>query len=267
MTADTWNPEQYDHFRDERSRPFFDLADLVQRQPEMRVLDLGCGSGRLTAWLHRRLGARETLGIDSSAAMLSQSAEQRDEAAGLRFVEADIADYQPDARFDLVFSNAALQWLPDHESLFPRVAEWVAPGGQLAVQMPANFDHPSHATAARLAAEEPFATALEGWLRTDPVLAPEAYALLLARSGLDGEGEPPSPQVRLQVYLHELERSGDVLEWVRGSLLTAYQQRMPEDLFERFLTDYESILRSTLGDRRPYLYPFKRLLFWGRRGD
>ena len=71
MTADTWNPEQYDRFRDERSRPFFDLAHLVQRQPEMRVLDLGCGSGRLTAWLHRTLGARETLGIDSSAAMLS----------------------------------------------------------------------------------------------------------------------------------------------------------------------------------------------------
>ena len=91
MTADTWNPEQYDRFRDERSRPFFDLADLVQRQPEMRVLDLGCGSGRLTAWLHRTLGARETLGIDSSAAMLSPSAEQSDETAGLRFLEADIA--------------------------------------------------------------------------------------------------------------------------------------------------------------------------------
>ena len=86
MTADSWNPEQYDRFREERSQPFYDLADLINARPGMRVLDLGCGSGRLTAWLHERLGAGETLGVDSSPAMLRDSADYADAAKGIQFV-------------------------------------------------------------------------------------------------------------------------------------------------------------------------------------
>lgn len=264
---DTWSPQQYDRFRDERSRPFYDLAALVVRRPGMRVLDLGCGSGRLTAWLHAELEAADTLGIDSSPAMLAQTAEHAAREAGLRFAEADIASYEPDAPFDLVFSNAALQWLPDHETLLGRIARWVAPGGQLAVQMPANFSHPSHRTAAELAAEAPFVEALEGWSRVDPVLGPEAYAVRLAELGLRRDDAPPSPDVRVQVYLHELAEPLEVLQWVRGSLLTAYERRLPAELYELFLARYAERLRAELGDARPYLYPFKRVLFWGRRPD
>lgn len=264
---DTWSPEQYDRFRDERSRPFYDLASLVVRRPGMRVLDLGCGSGRLTAWLHGELGARETLGIDASPSMLAQTAEYASSASGLRFDEADIASYEPDAPFDLVLSNAALQWLPDHPALFARIARWIAPGGQLAVQMPANFSHPSHRTAAELAAEPPFVEALEGWSRVDPVLGPEAYAVLLAELGLRRDDAPASPDVRVQVYLHDLAEPLEVLEWVRGSLLTAYERRLPPELFEAFLARYAERLREELGSAGPYLYPFKRVLFWGRRPD
>jgi trans-aconitate 2-methyltransferase len=263
MPDDTWNPQQYELFRDERSRPFFDLAAMVQPRPGMRVLDLGCGSGRLTAWLHETLRAAETLGIDSSPSMMGETAEHA--GNGLRFEEAEIATFEADQPFDLVFSNAALQWLPDHEVLVPRIAGWLAPGGQLAVQMPANFSHPSHRTAAELAQTPPFAEALDGWVRHDPVLGPEQYAVLLSEAGLRGPDEPPSPLVRLQVYLHELPTALHVLEWVKGSLLTAYERRMPPALFPEFLAQYEARLRIELGDESPYLYPFRRLLFWARR--
>jgi trans-aconitate 2-methyltransferase len=265
MTSDSWNPEQYDRFREERSQPFYDLADLVHARSGMRVLDLGCGSGRLTAWLHGHLGAGETLGVDSSPSMLRDSADYADAEQGIQFVEADLADYTPDGQFDLIFSNAALQWLPDHAALFARISRWVAPGGQLAVQMPANFGHPSHRTAAELAAEPPFADALDGWVRVDPVGPPEDYSVLLAALGLRANDVRPSPHVRQQIYLHELERSLDVLQWVKGSLLTAYERRMSAALFGEFVERYEQRLLRDLGDQRPYLYPFKRLLLWGQR--
>ncbi len=266
MTNDTWNPSQYDRFRDERSQPFYDLAALVIPKPGLRVLDLGCGSGRLTAWLHEHLNAAETTGVDSSPSMLTDSADYADATTGIGFVEADISDYVPDIQFDLVFSNAALQWLPDHPALFERIAGWVAPGGQFAVQMPANFGHPSHRTAAELAADPPFVEALDGWVRVDPVAAPEDYSVLLATLGFRASDARPSPQVRQQIYLHELERSLDVLQWVKGSLLTAYERRMPAALFATFLERYGQRLLEDLGEQSPYLYPFKRVLLWGQRG-
>ena len=197
--------------------------------------------------------------------MLTDSADYADAAKGVQFVEADIADYAPDGQFDLVFSNAALQWLPDHAALFTHISRWVAPGGQLAVQMPANFGHPSHRTAAELAAEPPFAEALDGWVRVDPVAPPEDYSVLLAALGLRANSARPSPHVRQQIYLHELERSLDVLQWVKGSLFTAYERRMPPALFVDFLARYEQRLLKELGEQTPYLYPFKRLLIWGQR--
>src|SRR5262249_42755330 len=113
MPRDAWNPAQYDRFRAERQQPFFDLLGLVRPQPGMRAVDLGCGTGELTSALHRRLGARETLGLDSSDAMIARS--DRHAEPGLRFERGDIADFVASEPFDLVFSNAALHWLPDHD--------------------------------------------------------------------------------------------------------------------------------------------------------
>src|SRR5215207_10366627 len=110
-----WNPEQYGRFRDERARPFFDLLDLVQPQRGTRVIDLGCGTGELTRELHRRLAARETIGIDNSPAMLAKTAVFAGD--GLRFEQGDIGAFTSDGDFDLVFSNAALHWIPEHRSL------------------------------------------------------------------------------------------------------------------------------------------------------
>src|SRR5262245_3543449 len=142
MQKDTWKPEQYTRFQNERSQPFFDLMALVEPKPSMRVIDLGCGTGELTRLLHDRLQASSTLGIDSSGAMLAKSGAFADN--GLRFEQGDIGDFTADHAFDLIFSNAALHWLPKHESLLQQLTAALAPGGQLAVQVPANDDHPTH---------------------------------------------------------------------------------------------------------------------------
>lgn len=253
---DAWEPAQYERFAAERSAPFFDLLALVEREPGMRVADLGCGTGELTAQMHERLGAASTLGIDTSEAMLAKARPQET----LQFRRGDIAAFE--GAWDLIFSNAAIQWVPDHPAVFARLARALAPGGQLAVQMPANYDHPSHTTAAAVAGEEPFRAALGGFARAGhevPVLAPDEYATLLHRLGFTRQ------HVRLQVYAHVLGSRDDVVEWVRGTLLTAYRSRLPDDLYEPFVARYRARLENALPDDRPFLFPFKRILIWGRR--
>src|SRR5690242_13183155 len=113
-----WDPGQYERFKNERSRPFFDLLALVQPAPGGQAVDLGCGTGELTRELHRHLAASDTLGLDSSAEMLTRSAAFAGE--GLTFQRGDIAAFADDTRWDVVFSNAALHWIPDHPALFAR---------------------------------------------------------------------------------------------------------------------------------------------------
>jgi trans-aconitate 2-methyltransferase len=254
MSEDLWNPDQYERFQAERSQPFFDLLSLCEPRPAMRVIDLGCGTGELTSKLHARLGAKETLGVDSSEAMLQKSEPHK--APGLRFELGDIASFSLAGPYDLIFSNAALHWLPDHPALFARLTGALAPEGQLAVQVPANFDHVSHALAAEIAREPPFREALGGVDRQIPVLAPEAYATLLHALGYRRQ------KVCLQVYGHVLASRGDVVEWVKGTLLTDYQRRLPEALYRLFLDQYRARLLPQLGDADPYFYPFKRILLW-----
>ncbi len=253
----TWNPEQYARFRGERARPFFDLMTLVQPRPGMRVVDLGCGPGELTKELHVHLDARETVGIDNSPAMLAKAAPYAGE--GLRFEAGDIGEFTGDGEIDLVFSNAALHWVPNHPALLRRLTRALKDNGQLAVQVPDNDAHPSHATAVAVASEEPFREVLGGHVRQSPVLAPEAYAALLYQLGYRRQ------VVRLQVYGHELESREAVVEWVRGSVLTDYERRMPAELWPRFLERYRERLLPQLAETRPFFYPFRRILFWAAR--
>jgi trans-aconitate 2-methyltransferase len=254
----TWDPEQYARYRDERAQPFHDLLALVRPRPGMRVVDLGCGPGELTRIVHERVGASETLGIDSSDVMLAKAAAHAGD--GVRFERGDIAAFAPRGVHDLVFSNAAIHWVPDHPGLLGRLRDALAPEGQLAVQVPANFEHPSHRVAAEVAAEEPFATALGGYRRGRPILDPEDYSVLLHRLGFAEQ------HVRLQVYLHLLESRDGVVEWVKGTLLTDYQSRMSPELFAAFLVRYRERLAAALSDERPFLYPFKRILMWASCG-
>jgi trans-aconitate 2-methyltransferase len=251
-SADTWSPAQYNRFAAEREQPFWDLAALLEPVSSPALVDLGCGDGRLTAALHTRVGARSTVGIDSSEAMLASARG----GGGLTFVRGDLATWQG-SEVDIVFSNAALHWAPEHASVLERWRSSLAPGGQLAVQMPANADHPSHRVSRELAAE---------WLGAgappDPaegnVLAPEAYAQLLDGLGFE------RLHVRLQVYPHRLDSSADVVEWVKGSSLTRLKPVFSAERYEQFVTEFRRRLLAEVGERSPYLYTFKRILMWGR---
>jgi trans-aconitate 2-methyltransferase len=250
--TDTWNPAQYDKFQREREQPFFDLLALIRPTPGMRAVDLGCGTGRLTRALHEQLHARETTGIDRSARMLDQTREAS--TPGLTFEEGKIEDF-PDARgaFDLVFSNAAFHWIEDHPALLARLAGALAPSGQLAFQVPAQHDQPSHRIAEDLTGVEPFRTALKGWHRPQPVLEPHEYAILLYELGF------PAPVVRLHIYPHLLAGPEEVVEWMKGTLLTEY------DLYGPFVEAYRTRMLQHLGTLRPFFFPFRRILCWGQR--
>jgi trans-aconitate 2-methyltransferase len=254
-----WDPDQYERFRAERARPFWDLVALVQPCPSGRVVDLGCGTGELTRELHRLLEASETVGMDNSPAMLERASEFAGD--GVHFEEGDIATWEPEP-FDVVFSNAALHWLPDHRRLLARLTSALPVGGQLAVQVPANGDHPSHTVGMAIADEPPFVEVFAEDPPPDPatrVLAPEAYAELLDELGF---GEQ---HVRLQVYVHHLHASEDVLEWVKGTHLTYFRARLDDDLYDLYVERYRRRLLEEIGETQPYLYTFKRILMWGRR--
>jgi trans-aconitate 2-methyltransferase len=257
LSSDAWNPECYARFAAERAKPFFDLLDLVTPIPGGRAVDLGCGPGDLTAELHRRTGAGETLGIDSSDAMLAKAAAHA--GGGLRFERGDLGAFAPAEPYDLVFSNAALHWSPDHPSLLALLARAVRPGGQLAFQVPDNWDHASHRAAEQVAAEEPFAGALGGSAHPRHVLTPEAYAAVLDRLGFREQ------TVRLQVYGHHLDSREGVIAWVEGSLLSEYRRRLSPELYARFLERYRERLFTLLPDERPFFFTFRRILARARR--
>ena len=261
---DVWNPEQYDKFKVERQRPFLDLMKMVRAEEEMRVADLGCGTGEPTQMLHRFLHARETVGFDNSDAMLERARLVAGD--GLRFEKSDIESFAAESeqataygQFDLIFSNAALHWVDDHATRLRQLTSALGEGGQLAVQVPANHHHPSHVVADEVAAESPFKEHLQGYLRDNPVLRPEAYAVLLHRLGCREQ------VVRLQVYAHELDARADVVEWVKGTRLTDYQKRMPADMYEEYLERYRERLMEVLEDTRPFLYTYNRIFFWARK--
>jgi trans-aconitate 2-methyltransferase len=221
-----------------------------------RVVDLGCGTGELTRLAHERLGARETLGVDSSPAMLERAAAHA--GSGVSFRLGDLGAFA-DGAFDVVLSNAALHWVPDHEALLPRLAALVAPGGQLAIQAPGNDHHASHAVAREVAREPAFAAPLGGFVRESPLLEPEAYARLLFRLGFARQ------RVRFEVYAHPLASGDEVVDWVRGTTLLDYEKRLDPETFAAFLARYRERLRVTLPDERPFVYTYRRLFLWGRR--
>jgi len=250
----TWNPDQYAKFQAERAAPFVDLVQLIDKRPGQHVVDLGCGTGELTAQLAAMLPGSNVLGIDTSPQMLARAAAF--ERPGLHFEQGDLRDLGGD--WDLVFSHAAIHWADDHEELIPRLWVRVARGGQLAVQMPANHDHFTHVTIAELAQEEPFRGALHGWSRTSPVLPVERYAEILHACGAT------HITAILKVYPHVLESADALLEWTKGTTMVPYLERLPAEMHDEFLARYRERLRQRF-PQRPVFYGFKRILFAARK--
>jgi trans-aconitate 2-methyltransferase len=247
-----WDPSRYHQFQRERFAPFEDLLGLIDIRPGMRVIDLGCGTGELTARLADALPGSDVLGIDSSTQMLERA--QLLARPGLRFTPGDIETVE--GTWDLVFSHAAIQWVSHHDRLVPRLLSLVRPGGRLAVQLPSNHDHPSHMFIQETALEEPFRSALGGWNRASPVLTIEEYAELLFGAGAE------RITVYEKVYPHVLDDADAIADWTSGTALVPYMERLPQELHEPFMQRYRQRLRE-LYPQAPVFYGFRRILFAG----
>lgn len=256
--ADTWSPTVYERFRADRERPVRDLLDLLRPQGPGRALDLGCGTGRYTPDVHARTGATETVGVDSSAQMLTEAGAYAGD--GVRFVEADLGALDLPWWDDVhtVFSNAAFQWVPGHQELLGTMVDRLRPGGQIAFQVPSNYDHPSHVVADAVGRD----FGLDPLDRTASVASPARYAELLWSAGLR------ELDVSLRIYGMELARTDDVIAWVSGTLLTSFERRLDAETFAAFRDEYRRRLLAELGDpagESPYYFAFPRILAAGHK--
>jgi trans-aconitate 2-methyltransferase len=209
-----------------------------------------CGTGELTAALREREQVPFALGVDSSDKMLADAREFASEH--MVFEKHSAETFMPSELFDAVISNAALQWVPGHRELFPRMLEWLKPGGQLAVQMPCNFDHPSHMLGENLTHEFGLN------VRKQPVFPIEEYARIMVDAG------GKDVRVFMNVYLHPMNSGADVVEWTKGTLLTHYQKQLSQEKYAEFLGRYTTDLVNLLG-AGPYLYTFKRMFIYARK--
>ena len=244
-----WNPDQYHKFQAQRSAPFDDLLKLVEVRPHLKVVDLGCGTGELTRRLADILPESDVLGLDLSPQMLAKADSVK--RAGLTFELGDQANLS--GQWDLIFSNAALQWSENHPRLIGHLYDRLAAGGQIVVQVPSNHTHISHRLISETAREEPFISILDYYLRQTPVLSIEEYSRLLFELG----GEEIIAFEK--VYPHVLENADAVLEWVSGTALVPYFERLGtgKDLFVK---NIRAKFRAAMPGN-PVFYPFKRTLF------
>jgi trans-aconitate 2-methyltransferase len=253
-----WNVSVYEEFASERARPFL---DLLGRVPDGRVesaVDLGCGTGEMTRLLAERWPGAVVLGVDNSPEMLA-AARPRAIPGRLSFEPGDAGRFRPAAPVDLLLSNAALHWVPRHDALVPRLAQAVAPGGVLAVQMPANFDAPSHALLRAVAADGPWADKLAGVLAPEPVLPLAAYVDQLLGLGFTVDAWETT-------YVHILGGDDPVLGWVRGTALRPVLDALGPDESAAFVERYGARLRAAYpAGPRGTLFPFRRIFFVARR--
>ncbi len=247
---DTWDPALYRRFETQRTQPARDLLARVPLERPRLVVDLGCGPGNSTELLARRFPDAAVLGIDTSDAMLANA---RERLPTVRFEQGDIATWVPDAAPDLIYANAALQWVGQHATLVPRLFGLLAPGGVLAVQVPDNRDEPSHRLMREVAAAGPWASQIGNAADRLGVLPAATYYDLLAGQG--GEVE-----VWRTVYHHPMDTPGAIVEWVKGTGLQPFLAPLSDDQRPAFLQQYE----AAIAESYPVRTDGKRLLLFPR---
>lgn len=247
----SWDSVQYLRFAEARIRPAHDLLSRIPTDAPECVVDVGCGPGNSTRLLVERWPAARVIGLDSSRSMLARAGEGVPDAT---FIAADLAEWQPPQPVDVVFANATLQWLDDHPAIMGHLLGWLAPGGVLALQMPDNFDQPSHVLMRQIAGSQRWAGRLDGVLRDRPVLETESYHRLLAAAGRRVD-------IWTTEYLHVVEGSDPVLEWMRGTGLRPVTDRLDRGEAEEFVAAYAEALRNAYPPEPDgsTLFPFRRL--------
>jgi trans-aconitate 2-methyltransferase len=256
----TWNPAQYLKFDDERTRPCRDLVARIRLPAPRRVIDLGCGPGNSTQVLAERWPDADVTGLDSSEEMLRRASEKYPHQ---KWELGEIDQWTPPQPYDLVFSNAAYQWVPDHARVMPHLLQQVIPGGVLAFQVPANLDAPAHESMRRVAASPAWQPYFPEKIREWHAHQAAFYcdALAGASSHLD---------IWTTEYLHILEGPEAIVEWYKGTGLRPFLDRLSEETIrEKFLADYLREIEIAFprqSDGR-VLFPFLRLFVIATRKD
>jgi len=251
----SWNADQYLKFAAERARPARDLLAQIGIETPGRVIDLGCGPGNSTELLAARWPAAEIRGLDSSPVMIATARRDHPE---MDWAVGDIVAWALEGgeAFDVVYSNAALQWVPDHAGLYPALFRRVAPEGALAVQVPANLNAPAH-TAMRDLAESP------EWRRLLPAEGVRQWHVHEAGFYYDRLSKDAAEIDLWETeYLHVMESPSAIVEWYKGTGLRPFLDALPSDEDRgRFLGDYLTRIEAAYPVRQDgrVLFPFRRL--------
>ncbi len=253
-----WDPDVYQRYKAYRDRPALDLMLQIPRDLEPReIWDLGCGTGEHAALLAARHPGAQVHGLDSSPEMLARG---RGLSARVDWVEGDIDAFAPEVAPDLIFTNAALQWVGDHQALFPRLMASLAPGGVFACQIPVVTDDGWRRSLAETAANGPWAERIAKVDRVRPAIDPRQYYDWLAplADGLD---------LWTTTYLHALEGADPIVDWTAGTTLRPYLEVLDEGEREAFLTIWRARLAVDYPRREDgvTLLPFPRMFIIARR--
>lgn len=252
-----WDPQQYEKFSDQRLRAGYDLLARIPMQAFQTVYDLGCGTGQLTRLLPHYWPDAKIVGVDNSPEMLT---EARKKPAPIAWEQHDINTWHPAQIPDLIFSNATLQWLNNHAQLIPKLINFLQPEGVLAIQMPTNFNAPSHRLILIAARSGPWRKTLEPLLRPNSVLTPEQYLEILTPI-------TQSQDVWQTTYYSLLSGENPVVEWVKGTFLKPLLDALKEPERSQFLADYSERIKAAYPVRNDglTLFPFQRLFLVVKR--
>jgi trans-aconitate 2-methyltransferase len=250
----SWNPAQYLKFSEERTRPCRDLAARIELAPRARIVDLGCGPGNSTEVLAERWPDADLTGLDSSPDMIAKAAAAHPDWHWITCGITEWAAGSAGDLYDLAFSNAALQWVPDHATIFPQL---LGRARKFAVQVPGNWDGPAHQTMREVAKRYPLEGRVREWFTHDTAfyydtLAPHASSL----------------DIWATEYLHILDNAEAIVEWYKGTGMRPFLEALGTDADRaRFTADYLEATRSVYPPRPDgkVLFPFRRLFIVASR--
>jgi trans-aconitate 2-methyltransferase len=253
-----WDPDVYLSFADHRGRPFYDLLSRVGAQQPRRVVDLGCGAGNLTVQLARRWPDAVIEALDSSPEMVAAARDR-----GVEATVGDLRTWTPQRDTDVVLSNAAMHWVPEHAELFVRWASQLAAGSWIAVQMPGNFETPSHAAVRAVARRGPYAKTLRDipFRVGTAVDMPAHYAELLIDAGCSVDAWETT-------YIHQLTGEHPVLDWISGTALLPVSEQLNEQEYQQFRQELIPLLAEAYPPRPDgtTFFPFRRVFFVAQVG-
>ncbi|MDC0994057.1 methyltransferase domain-containing protein [bacterium] len=245
-----WNPNLYMKYGNERTQPSIDLVARIASSSPQEIIDLGCGPGNSTSILKNRWPNAMVAGLDSSEGMIKQA---RKDYPNQEWIVGDISDWVADKEYDLIFSNAALQWIPEHQIVFPKLVGFLKDSGVLAVQVPFHYDSPLHKSIVEVSEDERW-TGRMNQARSALTYKPASfyYDVLSSISS--------SLAIWMTEYYHVMESPEAVLDWISGTglrpFIAALETEEANDFKKVLLGKYIDAYARQKDDK--VIFPFKR---------